>query len=229
MTDKFASDRMIVIGHYYENRNENLYDKILYDLMLHHNDTPTVIWDNSNPRDPWLPSASPEYTKQVISPGNPIHGRYLVSLIYPEVNYFLFQDDDLILPAKTIDLMFDAAAENQSRFVGIEGRKLNTTSATPYLNATRARFPEPCDMLIRTYACHRKVLRYGLDWILRHGVSPGRSETLLFTHGGMLLDVPIHSELDWHNLPEYETGLSYDPQHGTEIDDFYNKYLRAKA
>lgn len=206
---------MHVIGHYYRNRTGNL-ERIIQELNGH--GVHPVIWNNSG-----LPIGigSGHYTV-VDSPNNPIHGRYLTALIYPESDIFIFQDDDLILSPNTIHLLTEAARSDHTRFYGIEGRRLKWGSKTPYSLAVPDRDPGKTDMCIRAYACHRSALRFGLNWILHNGIHPGRSETILFTGGRSRLVAGTA----FQNLPENGVGLSYAGDHDTEIDAFVNQWMR---
>lgn len=203
-----------VIGHYYESRLENL-EKII--LGLNEIGIEPLVWNNGE----HLVPVNGEY-ETVDCPNNPIHGRYLAALIYPESEYFLFQDDDLILDKPSIDLLVGAAASDHSRFFGVEGRRLKRANPTPYSLATPDREGTETDMCIRAYACHRSALKYGLDWILEKGIHPGRCETILFTGGRSRLV----EGAAWSNLPENGIGLCYAGNHDSEIDAFVNQWFR---
>ncbi len=209
MNDK----QLIVIGHYWHQRERDL-TRIVEALIPHYR---VLVWDN-DPDHTWTHQG----VSIVYAPHNAIHGRYLAALLCPTVDYFLFQDDDMMLSLTTIDKLFDAATQSYTMFYGIEGRMLMKDHSKPYSYAIGVRAPEKCDMLIRAYTCRREALLRGLNWIIEHGISPGRSETILMTHDHSIL-VP---DTDWTTLDEHGVGLCYDPNHDVEIDAFYNKYLR---
>lgn len=221
-------NRLIVIGHYYPNREGNLYEIVNHLTDLNYR---VLIWDNNPGHYHRMPQFLTLYGPQVEvvrCPNNPIHGRYLAALIYPEIDYFLFQDDDLLLEKDTIERLFAGAnyvsAPNGDwpRFVGIEGRQLDWDSDKPYTNAIGLIYPGKPDMLVRAYAGNRRAVIHGLEWVLAHGIAPGRCETLLFTAGGILVE-----GTRFKNLPEHGTGLCHAGQaHWDEIDAFANKYIR---
>ncbi len=206
-------NQLIVIGHYWHQRERDL-TRIVEALIPHYR---VMVWDN-DPDHTWTHDG----VSIVYAPHNAIHGRYLAALLCPTVEYFLFQDDDMMLSINTIELLFDAAEQSQYTFYGIEGRMLMKNHSRPYSYAIGVRAPESCDMLIRAYTGHRHAVQYGLNWILETGIAPGRSETILMTYGRSVL-VP---GTDWTTLDEHGVGLCYDPKHDAEIDDFYNRYLR---
>lgn len=206
-----------VIGHYYRKRERNL-ERII--VSLNENDTKPVVWNNSGVRWPLIGNLSTRYDT-IDSPNNPIHGRYLAALIYPEAEVFLFQDDDKFLDVDTIERLVQAAYDTPSRFHGIEGRNLAWETATPYYYAPPARQPDShADMVVCAYACHRRALQFGLDWILQNGVHPGRCETILFTGGRSQLV----QGTTWARLPEDGVGLCYAPEHDSEIDAFLQRW-----
>lgn len=217
------TDRLIVVGHYYANREHNLYEIINHLTDL---DYRVVVWDNNPQHQTAMPTFLHRMAPQVQvvrCPNNPIHGRYLAALIYPEVEYFLFQDDDLLLEKDMIEKLFEAAKSwsLSGTFVGIEGRKLDWASDKPYTNAKGVTYPENADMLVRAYACHRWGLESGFQWILDRGISPGRCETLLFTR-----DCRLVEGTRFKNLPEHGVGLCHAGQaHWDEIDKFANEHI----
>ncbi len=193
-----------VIGHYYPERTGNL-DRIVDGLNVA--DIKPVIWNNSG-RTLQLTGSC-----EIINcPNNPIHGRYLVALIYPEFEVFIFQDDDLVLGKDTIDRLVRAAAEDPEYFHGVEGNSLDRTGPKPYSAGGRDRSSETTEthMVIRAYACHR----------LTHGIHPGRSETILFTGGKSRLV----RDTSWEDLPENGVGLWHQEGHEAEIDEFIKQW-----
>ena len=219
--------RLIVIGHYYASRVHNLYEIVNHLTDL---DYRVLVWDNNPQHQAAMPTflARMQPQVQVVRcPNNPIHGRYLAALIYPEIEYFLFQDDDLILEKDTIEKLFKAVdnitVDDSDLFYGIEGRKLHWSSDKPYTDAKGVLYPGRADMLVRAYAGHRRAVIRGMNWILSHGISPGRCETLLFTKNGILVEGTT-----FKNLPEHGTGLCTDSNHWTEIDKFANEHIRPK-
>lgn len=217
-------NRLVVVGHYYANREGNLSQIVSHLTDLNYR---VLVWDNNPGHRPGAPQFLYQKHPQVQivhCPNNPIHGRYLAVLIYTEMDYFLFQDDDMTLPGETIDKLFSAAESGpKDKFYGLEGRKLG--NPRPYWDAERARFPEKADMVIRAYACHRTAVMPGLNEIARLGIHPGRSETILMSFGkSEMVDV---GDGDWTNLPE-KSGLSHDIKtHNDEIEAFFLKYVKA--
>lgn len=219
-----VNNRLIVVQHYYPEREPNLYQIIdhLTDM-----DYRVLVWDNNPEHHVVIHSWFRPQVQVVRCPNNPIHGRYLAALIYPEIEYFLFQDDDLLLEKDTIEKLFRAAEFSHINFHGIEGRQFDWSSDKPYTNARSVTYPERADMVLRAYACHRLAMAYGVHRILNEGIIPGRSEALLFTAGYQPNLVP---DTSFTNLPENGIGLSHAGQaHWDEIDEFANKYLRQKV
>jgi hypothetical protein len=211
----------VVISHYYEERRDNL-DKIMKEANQWKNNGPVVVWNNSPDT-----VTGPVRVEVVNSPVNSMIGRYLVPLLYPATEYWLFQDDDVMVTEDTAQTLISNAMKWNGIWIGVEGRNVAALSPTPYKDAMGVRVArddreiKAADIVLRVMAGHRTCVLEGLERVLMLGRDPGRCEDMVMTFGR----AAVCGGVDWINLPEGGVGMCLDPEHVEERDGMIKQLI----
>lgn len=143
-------------------------------------------------------------------PVNRVYNRNLVPLLYPEIEYWYLQDDDLLVKSddvlKLVAMASSRAGLDEFPFCGIEGRILGTEPGKRYTTAHGNRYLSyvntHTDMVLRAMAFHRTAILPGLRRLMEIGEATVH-EDLLFTMG----HAAVVPDVDWTNLDECGVGI----------------------
>lgn len=181
-----------------------------------------IVWNNDVrfhhgrcPESHWIDSTE-----------NTLLGRY-AAIFLCETDYVFVQDNDLVIRPQTIERLFAVARDHQDKIVGVAGCRLGWEDYYAGGNRlyTSAKWIQegPVDVVLgRCWLAHRKALAPGFARILSENINPGRADDIFFSMcaGGGIV-VPC----EYTNLDEEGKGLSHEPQHFEERDEWARRML----